>query len=258
MEETILRPFPNSRKVYASGNLHPDIRVPFREITLTKTKLAQGFEENPPVRVYDTTGPAAEQGVAPDGTVTMHDVRAGLSPIRRDWITRRGDVEEYEGRNVRPEDNGYSNEDQLIRAYSKEKGKLEYFPGLKRKPLKAKSGNAVSQMYYAKRGIITPEMEFVAIRENIAPLSQQGEGLGVRPGARNSIYHQHPGNPYGASIPNVITPEFVRDEIARGRAIIPSNINHPECEPMAIGAISSSRSTQILVILPLQVPSKRR
>jgi phosphomethylpyrimidine synthase len=233
MEETILRPFPNSRKVHVNGELFPEIRVPFREITLTRTKLANGYEENPPVRVYDTTGPASEQGVAPDGTVTMHDVRKGLAPMRREWIMARGDVEEYEGRNVRPEDNGYSNEDQLIRAYSKEKGKLEYFPALKRKPLKAKAGSAVSQMYYAKRGIITPEMEFVAIRENNTPLSQQGEGLG--PGARNSIYHQHQGNPYGASIPKIITPEFVRDEIARGRAIIPLNINHPECEPMAIG-----------------------
>ncbi len=237
MEETILRPFPNSRKVYANGELFPDIRVPFREITLTRTKLANGYEENPPVRVYDTTGPASEQGVAPDGTITLHDVRKGLAPLRREWIASRGDVEEYEGRNVRPEDNGYTNEDQLIRAYSKEKGKLEYFPGLKRKPFRAKTGNAVSQMYYAKRGIITPEMEFVAIRENNAPktttpLSQQGEGLGER---RNSIYHQHSGNPFGASIPKIITPEFVRDEIARGRAIIPSNINHPECEPMAIG-----------------------
>jgi phosphomethylpyrimidine synthase len=227
MEETILRPFPNSRKVYASGSLHPDIRVPFREITLTRTKLANGYEENPPVRVYDTTGPASEQGVAADGAVTMHDVRNGLAPMRRDWVKGRGDVEEYEGRHVRPEDNGYSNEDQLIRAYSKEKGKLEYFPGLKRKPLKAKSGNAVSQMSYAKRGIITPEMEFVAIRENNSLPADSGE--------RNSIYHQHLGNPYGASIPKIITPEFVRDEIARGRAIIPSNINHPECEPMAIG-----------------------
>ncbi len=177
MEETILRPFPNSRKVYTNGELFPEIRVPFREITLTRTKLANGYEENPPVRVYDTTGPASEQGVAPDGTVTMHDVRKGLAPMRREWVMARGDVEEYEGRNVRPEDNGYSNEDQLIRAYSKEKGKLEYFPALKRKPLKAKAGSAVSQMYYAKRGIITPEMEFVAIRENAPPLPA-GRGAG--------------------------------------------------------------------------------
>ena len=129
---------------------------------------------------------------------------------------------------MQPEDNGYTNEDQLIRAYSKEKGKLEYFPGLKRKPFRAKSRAAVSQMYYAKRGIITPEMEFVAIRENNSLPTD-------RSSARNSIYHQHTGNPFGASIPKIITPEFVRDEIARGRAIIPSNINHPECEPMAIG-----------------------
>ncbi len=228
MEETILRPFPNSRKVYVRGELFPDVRVPFREITLTRTKLANGYEENPPVRVYDTTGPASEQGVAADGTVTIHDVRQGLASMRHKWIMGRGDVEEYEGRNVRPEDNGYSNEDQLVRAYSKEKGKLEYFPGLKRRPMRAKTGAAVSQMYYAKRGIVTPEMEFVAIRENSSLPTEHST-------ARNSIYHQHAGNPYGASIPKVITPEFVRDEIARGRAIIPSNINHPECEPMAIG-----------------------
>jgi phosphomethylpyrimidine synthase len=228
MEEVTLRPFPNSKKVYASGTLHPDIRVPFREITLTHTKLANGYEENPPIRVYDTTGPASEQGVASDGTLKVHDVRKGLAPLRRDWVMGRGDVEEYEGRNVRPEDNGYTNEDQLIRAYSKEKGKLEYFPALKRKPLRAKAGNAISQMYYAKHGIVTPEMEFVAIRESNSLTTEPTT-------ARNSIYHQHPGNPYGASIPKIITPEFVRDEIARGRAIIPSNINHPECEPMAIG-----------------------
>jgi len=230
MEETALRPFPNSRKIYEQGKLHSDIRVPFREIALTPTKLASGYEENSPVRVYDTTGPAAEHGVAPDGTLTMHDIRSGLAPLRREWILRREDVEEYNGRNVRPEDNGYSNTEQLLHAYEKEKAKLEYFPALKRKPLRAKPGNAVSQMYYAKHGIITPEMEFVAIREN-ASLAPHGEGSGVR----GSLYHQHPGNSFGASIPKVITPEFVRAEIAKGRAIIPSNINHPECEPMAIG-----------------------
>jgi phosphomethylpyrimidine synthase len=152
MEETSFRSFPNSRKVYERGALHPDIRVPFREIALTSTKLAHGYEENAPVRVYDTTGPAAEHGVAADGTLMLHDIRSGLAPLRREWILRREDVEEYEGRNIRPEDNGYSNEDQLLRAYGKEKAKLEYFPGLKRKPLRAKSGAAVSQMYYAKRG----------------------------------------------------------------------------------------------------------
>ncbi len=232
MEETALRPFPNSRKIYEQGKLHSDIRVPFREIALTRTKLAQGYEENPPVRVYDTTGPAAEHGVAEDGTLTLHDIRSGLAPLRREWILRREDVEEYEGRNVRPEDNGYSNEDQLLRAYGKEKAKLEYFPALKRKPLRAKSGAAVSQMYYAKRGIVTPEMEFVAIRESGGGGREAGIGNNV---PRTDLRFQHPGNSFGAVIPKIITPEFVRDEIARGRAIIPSNINHPECEPMTIG-----------------------
>jgi len=229
MEETSLRPFPNSRKVYVGGKLHDDVRVPFREIALSPTKLAAGHEENPSVRVYDTSGPHGEHGVAPDGTVKLHDVRQGLDPIRKNWILSRGDVEEYEGRNTIPIDNGYSNDSQLARARERENGKLEYYPGLKRKPLRAKSGNAVSQMYYAKRGIITPEMEYVAIREN------GGNDRVSANAARNSLFFQHSGNPLGANLPRQITPEFVRDEVARGRAIIPSNINHAECEPMAIG-----------------------
>jgi phosphomethylpyrimidine synthase len=232
MEEIASRPFPNSRKIFIEGERYADLRVPFREISLSQTKTGTGFEENSPVRVYDTTGPASEPGVAPDGTILSHDIRQGLPALRREWIQRRGDIEEYEGRHVAPEDNGYSNEDQLVRAYSKEKGKLEYFPGLKRRPLRSSSGGSVSQMAYAKRGIVTPEMEFVAIRENNKPLVQQQEGQVVR---RTDIRFQHPGNPFGASIPKIITPEFVRDEVARGRAIIPLNINHPECEPMAIG-----------------------
>jgi phosphomethylpyrimidine synthase len=229
MEETSLRPFPNSRKVYVSGKLHDDVRVPFREIALSPTKLAHGQEENPSVRVYDTSGPHGEHGVAPDGTVKLHDVRQGLDPIRKKWILERGDVEEYEGRNTSPIDNGYSNDSQLARARERENGKLEYYPGLKRKPLRAKPGNAVSQMYYAKQGIITPEMEYVALREN------GGNDRISSSASRNSLYFQHPGNPLGANLPKQITPEFVRDEVARGRAIIPLNINHPECEPMAIG-----------------------
>src|SRR5437764_1323175 len=104
MEEPALRPFPNSRKVYVSGALHPDIRIPFREITLSQTRLANGFEKNEPIRIYDTTGPSGEHGVAPDGTLTLHDIRTGLPALRRSWIESRGDVEEYVGRNIRPED----------------------------------------------------------------------------------------------------------------------------------------------------------
>ncbi len=230
MEETAYRPFPNSRKVYDHGKLYPDIRVPFREIALTHTKTARGHDENLPVRVYDTTGPTAERGVAEDGSLMLHDIRSGLAPHRHEWVVRRGDVEEYDGRHTQPEDNGYSSEEQLLRAYDKEKARFEYYPGVRRKPLRAKSTGAVTQMYYAKRGIVTPEMEFVAIRES-------GSGdRGLKAGVlRNALGFQHAGESFGASLPRAITPEFVRDEIARGRAIIPSNINHPECEPMAIG-----------------------
>jgi phosphomethylpyrimidine synthase len=217
--------FPSSRKIYISGSLHSDIRVPMREISVSATRLAAGsYEPNASVRVYDTTGPYGEQ---------PGSVREGLPALRREWITSRGDVEEYQGRNIRAEDNGYSNDEQLRHAFEKESGKLEYYPGLRRKPLRAKSGSAVTQMAYARRGIVTPEMEFVAIRETM--------GLGQPPPAPSlkrrgdSIHHQHPGNSFGAAIPKVITPEFVRDEVARGRAIIPANINHPESEPMAIG-----------------------
>jgi phosphomethylpyrimidine synthase len=234
MEETsLLKAFPNSRKVYLSGKLNQDIRVPFREIALSRSKTTTGYEENEPVRVYDTTGPSGEHGVAPDGTLIMHDIREGLPAMRRPWTLRQGKVEEYEGRNVRPEDNGYSTESQLAYARVKDNGRIEYYPGLKRKPLRATTGNAATQMYYAKRGIITPEMEFVAIRENLG-IRYRVMGNGEdRP--RNNLRHQHKGQAFGALIPSVITPEFVRDEIAKGRAIIPSNINHPENEPMAIG-----------------------
>ncbi|MDI3328290.1 MAG: phosphomethylpyrimidine synthase ThiC [Alicyclobacillaceae bacterium] len=174
--------FPESRKVYIQGS-RPDIRVPMREIRLSPTEGRFGREENPPVRVYDTSGPYTDPDYVPD-------VRKGLPPLRLRWILERGDVEEYEGRPVLPQDDGLRPDDP--------RANREIFPGLKRKPLRAKPGRAVTQMYYAKQGIITPEMEFVAIRENMDP-------------------------------------EFVRQEVARGRAIIPANINHPESEPMIIG-----------------------
>ena len=205
------------------------MRVPFREIALSPSKnMDDEFEENPPVRVYDTSG------VWTDPKAKC-DVREGLPTLRREWILARGDVEEYEGREILPQDNGYLTKGAEDVAKIKDGGKLEEFPALKRPPLRAKSGKNVSQMHYAKKGIITPEMEYVAIRENLgrqiafeALQKAQGDG-------RDSLYHQHKGESFGASVPEFVTPEFVRDEVARGRAIIPANINHPETEPMAIG-----------------------
>ncbi|WP_025688866.1 phosphomethylpyrimidine synthase ThiC [Paenibacillus zanthoxyli] len=171
-----------SQKVYVEGS-REDIRVPMREITLSDTTGVDGVSENAPVRVYDASGPYSD-------TQMCTDIRKGLPPLRRNWILERGDIEEYEGRNVKPEDNGLRSEEQDV--------STEIFPGLRRQPLRAKSGANVTQMHYARKGIITPEMEFIAIRENVDPA-------------------------------------FVRDEVASGRAIIPCNINHPESEPMIIG-----------------------
>ncbi|WP_456280219.1 phosphomethylpyrimidine synthase ThiC [Bacillus sp. K7] len=176
---SIMSSFSGSKKVYVEGS-STDIQVPMREIALSPTTGAFGEEENAPVRVYDTSGPYTDPEVA------IH-IQEGLRPLRQKWITERGDVEEYEGRDVKPEDNGYKKANPNVS-----------YPGLKRKPLRAKAGQNVTQMHYAKKGIITPEMEFIAIREHVSP-------------------------------------EFVRDEVASGRAIIPSNINHPESEPMIIG-----------------------
>jgi phosphomethylpyrimidine synthase len=216
---------PNSRRVYVEG-AQGGVRVPFREITQNVTKNFDGrVEENPPVRVYDTSG------VWGDPSVNA-DVREGLAALRREWIVGRGDVEEYEGRTVKPEDNGYLTAGAEEYARAKDKGRLEEFPGLRRAPLRAKAGRCVTQMHYARRGVITPEMEFIAIRENLgraAALETAGDG------GRDSLMHQHKGESFGASIPKYVSPEFVRDEVARGRAIIPANINHPESEPMIIG-----------------------
>ncbi|MED2967121.1 phosphomethylpyrimidine synthase ThiC [Bacillus subtilis] len=176
---SIMSSFSGSKKVYVEGS-SSDIQVPMREILLSPTTGSFGEEENAPVRVYDTSGPYTD----PEVTINIQE---GLKPLRQKWITERGDVEEYEGRAIKPEDNGYKKENPNVS-----------YPGLKRKPLRAKAGQNVTQMHYAKKGIITPEMEFIAIREHVSP-------------------------------------EFVRDEVASGRAIIPSNINHPESEPMIIG-----------------------
>ncbi|MCS6874118.1 MAG: phosphomethylpyrimidine synthase ThiC [Pyrinomonadaceae bacterium] len=210
--------FPNSRKVYVETNgnainhgRHP-LRVPFREIQLSPTRRSDGsLEENLPVRVYDTSGPWTD----PDAKCDIH---SGLPPLRLEWILSRGDVEEYEGyKSARVED------------------RRKDFPGLRRATLRAKPGRCVTQMYYAKKGIITPEMEFVAIRENLGR-QIAFETLQKQAGRdRSSLYYQHRGESFGASIPKYVTPEFVRQEVARGRAIIPANINHPESEPMIIG-----------------------
>jgi phosphomethylpyrimidine synthase len=234
--------FPNSKKIYVGGELHRDVRVPFREITLAPTKSMNGeMEANEPVRVYDTSGPWGD----PD----FHgDVEQGLPPLRAKWIRDCGDVKEYDGRVVRPNDDGYLSEKHAASANGKN-GLVGRDRQVRRKPLRASAGHPVTQLWYARQGIITPEMEFIAIRENHGR-AVAGDG-GVPPTAdppnsdgsaangsgynRNDLRQQHRGESFGARIPLEITPDFVRQEVARGRAIIPANINHPESEPMIIG-----------------------
>ena len=214
---------PNSRRVYVEGD-QTGVRVPFREITQTPTRNFDGtLIENPPVRVYDTSGPWGDPSID-------CDVSKGLPMLRREWILNRGDIEEYKGREPQPIDDGYLTFEAANRARVKDVGKLEDFPTLKRSPLRAKSGACVTQLHYARRGIITPEMEFIAIRENLGRATQMSLSED-----RSSVFHQHNGQSFGAAIPKYVTPEFVREEVARGRAIIPANINHPESEPMIIG-----------------------
>ncbi len=207
-------PFPASRKIYVNGTQHGDIRVPMREISLSPPPGSEhrnggGPQPDPAITVYDTSGPYT------DPSVTV-DPREGLQPIRLEWIRARGDVETYERRKVEPEDNS---------GQAERLSEANRFPhSSNRRPMRAIAGACATQLHYARKGIITPEMEFIAIRENA-----QNEAYADR------IAAQHPGESFGAAIPKVITPEFVRDEVARGRAIIPANINHPECEPMIIG-----------------------
>jgi phosphomethylpyrimidine synthase len=219
---------PNSKKIYVSGKLHPDIRVPFREISLAATKTMSGeIEVNEPVRVYDTSGPWGD----PD----FHgDVTRGLPPLRAKWIRDRDDVEEIEGRMVRPIDDGYVSEKHAA-SRNGQSSAFRFQSSEERKPLRASANHPVTQLWYARQGIVTPEMEFIAIRENGGRASSLTRPAGFQPAESNDLRHQHPGESFGASIPNQITPEFVRDEVARGRAIIPANINHPESEPMIIG-----------------------
>jgi phosphomethylpyrimidine synthase len=214
--------FPNSRKVYVEGRLHTDIRVPFREILLAPTKSMNGeIDVNESERVYDTSGPWGN----PD---FRGDVEQGLPPLRAKWIRNRGDVEEYEGRVVRPIDDGYFSEKHATIAAERSTFNGAGAPS-RRKPLRASVGHPVTQLWYARQGIITPEMEFIAIREN-------GRTVVDAPRcSRNDLRQQHPGESFGANIPREITPELVRQEVARGRAIIPANINHPESEPMIVG-----------------------
>ena len=206
------------KRVYVKGS-RPDLKVPFREIELQPTRQPDGkLQANEPVRVYDTSGPW--------GDLDFHgDVRRGLPALRDAWIQERGDTETYVGRSVRPEDNGHSGAAGAI---------LQQFPGVSRKPRRAKSGS-VSQLNYARKGVITPEMEFIAIRENMKlQAAKEAVEMSVQ-APRDDLRFQHPGHSWGAAIPKDITPEFVRSEVARGRAIIPANINHPELEPMIIG-----------------------
>ena len=218
---------PCSTRIYLSGSQYPDIKVPMREIALHDTHSVNGqVHANEPVRVYDTSGPWGDPEFT--GLVTE-----GLPATRDAWVHSRGDVEAYEGREVRPGDNGYlSTKHAESAAESRADAALKPFPGLKRKPLRASKGHPVTQLWYARQGIVTPEMEFIAIRENMGR-AKMAEAS--RTSNQTSLEHQHPGQPLGASIPDQITPEFVRDEVARGRAIIPCNINHPELEPMIIG-----------------------
>jgi phosphomethylpyrimidine synthase len=269
--------FPNSTRIYVEGTIHPDVKVPMREIRVSDTEHTDGtIEKNEPVRVYDCSGPWGDPDF--DGDVTK-----GLPALRAQWIQDRGDIEQYTGRDVKPEDNGYLSEahSEKYNSLKRKPNRLKEYPGLKRKPLRAKGSDQqsdqktdwhpVTQKWYADQGIITAEMEYVAIRENlgrqeeyqtiadkypkledlppeaserIRQLCSTPDGYEMpRPSEikpdqqvpRNRLNHQHPGQTWGAMTPAFITPEFVRSEVARGRAIIPINVNHPECEPMIIG-----------------------
>ncbi|MEP6673299.1 MAG: phosphomethylpyrimidine synthase ThiC, partial [Chthoniobacter sp.] len=245
IEPSSLDQLPASTRVYLEGSIHPEVRVPVREIALTPTRTVSGATEpNDPVRVYDCSGPWGD----PSFTGTSDE---GLPALRAAWIAARQDVAPYDGREVKPQDNGYLSGKHAEYASKAERNRLVEFPGLKgqrRRPLRASAGHPVSQLWYAKQGIITPEMEFIAIRENMgrAQLADLSQDL-----QRDDLHKQHAGSHqvslstdslstnYSPSIftrfpqriPAEITPEFVRSEVAAGRAIIPANINHPELEP---------------------------
>ncbi|MFY0658575.1 MAG: phosphomethylpyrimidine synthase ThiC [Neptunomonas phycophila] len=208
VDNASVQPFPKSRKVYIEGS-RSDIRVPMREISLDITPTAFGGEPNEPLYVYDTSGPYTD----PEAEI---DIRKGLAPLRESWIDERQDTVLLDG---------LTSVYGQTRAADLRLDELRF--ELTRKPRRAKEGCNVTQLHYARKGIITPEMEFIAIRENMKLAKNKVEG--------QSVAQQHPGFSFGANLPDEITPEFVRKEVAEGRAIIPLNINHPECEPMIIG-----------------------
>jgi len=242
-EKQSTEPLPNSSRVYVGGTLHTSVRVPMREIALSPTKTFSGeLEANEPVRVYDCSGPWGDPAF--EG-----NVERGLPALRSDWIRERNDVAEYEGRKVIPNDNGFLSEIHAASSNGHSAFRVSHFT--LRKPLKASANHPVTQLWYARQGIITPEMEFIAIRENMraARLADYTDDI-----VRNDLDKQHAGSAQHSAlpisnseftpqvfkrfpqpIPKEITPEFVRDEVAAGRAIIPANINHPELEPMIIG-----------------------
>ena len=219
VDEAAVHPLPNSKKVYVQGS-RPDIRVPMRQVSQSDTPASFGAEPNPPIYVYDCSGPYSD----PDVKI---DIRSGLPALRAAWIAERGDTEELPGP---------TSQYGIERLNDPKLAELRF--NLHRKPRQAIEGKNVTQMHYARQGIITPEMEYIAIRENLQrkeyleSLKQTGP-MGQK--LADLMGRQHPGQSFGASIPAEITPEFVRSEVARGRAIIPNNINHPESEPMIIG-----------------------
>ncbi len=240
------KPLPASTRVYVEGEIHPSVRVPMREIALSDTTSFNGrVERNEPVRVYDCSGPWGDSAF--DGTV-----EEGLPALRREWILSRGDVETYDGRPVLPQDNGYLTEKHAEYASQTERSnRLREFPGLssERRPVLRAKSTPVTQLQYARQGIITPEMEFIAIRENLKKSNLKSKISDLKDDiVRNDLNKQHVGSAqdqndytpgifkrFPQRIPDEITPEFVRSEVASGRAIIPANINHPELEPMIIG-----------------------
>ena len=208
VDQLSTQPLPASKKIYIEGS-RPDIQVAMREVILEPTRRQDGgAEENPPVRIYDTSGPYT------DPCIDI-DVCKGLQPVRDQWIAERGDTSQLPG---------YSSPYANLRDNNVIFETLRFESG--RKPLKAQKDKNVTQLHYARRGIITPEMEYIAIRENLALHQAQMDA---------HIRAQHPGENFGAATPKAITPEFVRREVAAGRAVIPANINHPESEPMIIG-----------------------
>jgi phosphomethylpyrimidine synthase len=207
VDDAAVQPFPNSNKIFVEGS-RPDLRVPMREIAQSDTPASFGVEKNPPIVVYDTSGPYTD----PAASI---DIRAGLPPLRAGWIEERGDTVM-----LAEPSSAYG------RARLAAESGMRF--RLQRSPRRARDAANVTQMHYARKGIVTPEMEFIAIRENM----QRETALQTQP---ELVTRQHPGQSFGAAIPECVTPEFVRSEVARGRAIIPGNINHPEIEPMIIG-----------------------